>query len=133
MKKVAKPGKQEPGAPAEKAAVPSDWERVDTFTDRELTGNAESDPDNPPLGDLDLARLRPAAALLPGLLGDQAAAELLKKRGRPKKEEVKKQVTLRLAPEVVEYFRSTGPGWQSRIEQVLLENIRKRRSSRKAA
>jgi uncharacterized protein (DUF4415 family) len=35
------------------------------------------------------------------------------------KAEGKRQVALRLDPDVLDYFRSTGPGWQSRINEVL--------------
>ena len=39
--------------------------------------------------------------------------------GRPPSENPKKQVTLRLDPDVVEKFRATGKGWQSRINAEL--------------
>ncbi|MEO5598969.1 MAG: BrnA antitoxin family protein [Novosphingobium sp.] len=39
--------------------------------------------------------------------------------GRPISENPKKQVTLRLDPEVLEKFRATGKGWQSRINAEL--------------
>jgi uncharacterized protein (DUF4415 family) len=39
--------------------------------------------------------------------------------GRPVSENPKKQVTLRLDPDVVEKFRATGKGWQSRINAEL--------------
>ena len=39
--------------------------------------------------------------------------------GRPALENPKKQVTLRLDPDVVERFRATGKGWQSRINAEL--------------
>ena len=39
--------------------------------------------------------------------------------GRPASENPKKQVTLRLDPDVVERFRATGKGWQSRINAEL--------------
>ncbi len=39
--------------------------------------------------------------------------------GRPPSQNPKKQVTLRLDPEVVEGFRATGKGWQSRINAEL--------------
>ena len=45
-----------------------------------------------------------------------------RKPGRPAgsvKANRKEQVALRLDPEVVAYFRSTGPGWHSRINEVL--------------
>ena len=46
-------------------------------------------------------------------------AALFPKRGRPKAEVTKEKVSLRLDPDVVEKFRSTGPGWQSAIGDVL--------------
>jgi uncharacterized protein (DUF4415 family) len=39
-------------------------------------------------------------------------------RGRPKLETPKKLVSLRLDQDVVEKFRATGKGWQSRINDV---------------
>ena len=39
--------------------------------------------------------------------------------GRPPLENPKKQVTLRLDPDVLERFRATGKGWQSRINAEL--------------
>lgn len=47
------------------------------------------------------------------------------KRG-PQKMPTKKLVSLRLSPEVVEHFRSTGPGWQTRIDETLVKAIKKR-------
>ncbi len=47
------------------------------------------------------------------------------KRG-PQKSPTKKLVSLRLSPEVVEHFKSTGPGWQTRIDHTLLKSIKKR-------
>ena len=43
----------------------------------------------------------------------------LTKVGRPPSPNPKKQVTLRLDPDVVEKFRATGKGWQSRINAEL--------------
>ena len=43
----------------------------------------------------------------------------LTKAGRPKSVDPKKQVTLRLDSAVLEKFRATGPGWQSRINAEL--------------
>lgn len=46
-------------------------------------------------------------------------------RGRPVLGSAAKvQQSLRLSPEVLAHFRSTGPGWQARIDQVLLDHIR---------
>ncbi len=41
------------------------------------------------------------------------------KPGRPLKDNPKKQVTLRLDPDVIEKFRATGKGWQTRINAEL--------------
>ena len=103
----------------------SDWTKIDAFTDEQLTQNALDDPDNPPLTDDDLAKARPASVVLHEIVCQELAGEMLKKRGRPKKESPKLQVTLRISPEVIEYYRSTGQGWQSRIDKVLLDSIKK--------
>jgi len=39
--------------------------------------------------------------------------------GRPPKEIRKKPTTIRLDPDVLSYFKNTGPGWQSRINETL--------------
>jgi len=43
----------------------------------------------------------------------------LTKPGRPKSATVKKSVHLRLSPDVLDHFRATGPGWQTRIDEAL--------------
>ena len=40
-------------------------------------------------------------------------------RGRPKSAAPKVSATLRLDPDVLDSFRATGPGWQSRINAAL--------------
>jgi uncharacterized protein (DUF4415 family) len=47
------------------------------------------------------------------------ASGTLTKRGRPRSDDPKLQVTLRLDREVVDHFREKGPGWQSRINEAL--------------
>jgi uncharacterized protein (DUF4415 family) len=51
-----------------------------------------------------------------------------KTRGRrgPQKAPVKERVGLRLNRDVVEHFRQTGPGWQSRINDVLEDYVKAR-------
>ncbi len=39
--------------------------------------------------------------------------------GRPPKEARKMPTTIRLDPDVLAYFKGTGPGWQSRINETL--------------
>ena len=49
-----------------------------------------------------------------------------KPRGRPRKAagERKEAISLRLSPEVLAHFRSSGEGWQTRIDEVLREHVR---------
>lgn len=47
------------------------------------------------------------------------AVGTLTKRGRPKSDDPKQQVTLRLDSAVLEKFRAMGPRWQSRINAEL--------------
>jgi hypothetical protein len=63
------------------------------------------------------------------------ATGTLTKRGRPPiGNEPKQQVTIRLPREVISYFKSGGPGWQSRISDALEQVARKAgRKSGKAA
>jgi len=48
-----------------------------------------------------------------------------KRPGRPKSDAAKKLIALRLDPDVIERFRATGPGWQSRINGILREYLEK--------
>ena len=48
------------------------------------------------------------------------ATGTLTKRGRPPVgEATKQQVTLRLAPKVIDHFKATGSGWQTRLNAIL--------------
>ena len=44
-----------------------------------------------------------------------------KLRGRPKAAFTKERITIRLSPDVVGAFRSTGQGWQTRVDAALRE------------
>jgi uncharacterized protein (DUF4415 family) len=52
---------------------------------------------------------------------DQYQGECLVKRGRPKAESVRERITIRLAPEVLQPFRASGPGWQTRMNAALAD------------
>lgn len=43
--------------------------------------------------------------------------------GRPKSDDPKKQVTVRLDRVVLERFRATGDGWQTRINETLRKSL----------
>lgn len=88
------------------------------------------DEDNPELTLEELLRARPAAEVLPELIGEKAAGELLRRgRGRPGKAHKKVSQTLRIDPDVLEAYRQEGRGWQTRINQVLRENMPDRRKA----
>ena len=76
---------------------------------------AASDPDARPLGEEELARLRPGHEVHPALV----AETLRRSRGRPRLASPKQQVTLRLDRDIIDYYRSSGAGWQSRINEIL--------------
>jgi uncharacterized protein (DUF4415 family) len=89
----------------------------------QIIAAAESDPDAAPLSDTELARMRPMNQAQPEFL----ARWLRRKRGRPPVDAPKKQVTLRLDQDVIDHFRSGGPGWQTRINDALREVAGKQR------
>jgi len=72
------------------------------------------DEDNPEWTEEDFARARsPEEVLPPDIL-----AQFKNTRG-PQKAPTKIPVSLRLSADVLQYFKDTGPGWQSRIDDAL--------------
>jgi uncharacterized protein (DUF4415 family) len=51
------------------------------------------------------------------------------RRGRPPSENPKQAIKLRIDADVVEYFRATGPGWQTRINEALRRAAKLKRSA----
>lgn len=45
--------------------------------------------------------------------------EKLIRRGRPKSDASKRALSLRLDPDVIDWFRATGDGWQTRMNEAL--------------
>lgn len=82
--------------------------------DRAITAAAMSDPDCPPLTNEEIAEMVPLKTFL----------------GRPKSPNRKLLLAIRYSPEVVTYFRSTGPGWQTRMDGVLKRYVARRRSDK---
>ena len=76
--------------------------------DKAITAAAKSDPDAQPLTPKQLEAMVPMTAL----------------RGRPKLENKKLLVSVRYSPEVLAYFKSTGEGWQSRMDGVLRQYVK---------
>jgi uncharacterized protein (DUF4415 family) len=56
---------------------------------------------------------------------DLMDGDKLVRRGRPKAVYPKKLVSLRLDQDVIERFRATGAGWQSRINDTLKQHLPK--------
>ena len=75
--------------------------------DKAITTAAKSDPDAQPLTPKQIKAMVPIRAL----------------RGRPRSENKKLLVSVRYSPEVIAYFKSTGEGWQSRMDGVLRKYV----------
>ncbi|MDP1557901.1 MAG: BrnA antitoxin family protein [Nitrosomonas sp.] len=73
--------------------------------DAQITAAALTDPDNLPLTGAELSQFK-------------------RGRGRPPGSGTKEQVTLRLDVEILEQFKATGNGWQTRINDALREWVK---------
>lgn len=78
--------------------------------DAAITAAAMSDPDAIPLTEDEWEAARPTL-----------------RRGRPKAEVTKELISLRLSRDVLDRFRATGQGWQTRIDEALKEWMREHR------
>lgn len=78
------------------------------------------DHDNPEWTDEDMARAVPFEALPDSLRSK------LQGRG-PQKAPTKERITIRLSRDVVERFRATGDGWQTRVDAALKDWLRTHR------
>ncbi|MEW6529650.1 MAG: BrnA antitoxin family protein [Thermodesulfobacteriota bacterium] len=85
------------------------------------------DKDNPEWTKEDFRRARLAAEALPDIVGQEAATRMLRSRGRPKAAVTKTHVNIRLDADVLKAFKTTGPGWQTRINEALREWLKKRK------
>ncbi|WP_339897885.1 BrnA antitoxin family protein [uncultured Gilvimarinus sp.] len=78
------------------------------------------DHDNPEWTEAEFARARPASDVLPEIFPKKLAAQMLKPKTRgPQKAPTKAQVSLRLSEVVLTHYRSTGKGWQTRLDNDL--------------
>jgi len=78
--------------------------------DKAIIAAAKADPDAQPLSASQLKAMVPMRSL----------------RGRPKSANKKLLVSIRYSPEVVAYFKSTGEGWQARMDRVLRQYVARR-------
>jgi uncharacterized protein (DUF4415 family) len=94
-----------------KRALGSDLAKLDATTDEEIARQVAQDPDTAPeITDewLDDSELR-------------EGARFIRRVGRPKGSGKKEMVTLRIDRDVLDQFRATGPGWQTRLNDALRE------------
>jgi uncharacterized protein (DUF4415 family) len=70
----------------------------------------------------DFKRMRPASEVVPEIVKAYKEGRL-KVRGS-QKAPTKVQTTLRLSRDVVDFFRATGRGWQTKLDKALKEYVR---------
>lgn len=75
--------------------------------DQSITTAAKSDPDALPLTSRQLEQMVP----------------MRPSRGRPKSANKKRLVSIRYSPEVLDYFKASGAGWQARMDAALREYV----------
>ncbi|WP_439618404.1 BrnA antitoxin family protein [Shinella sp.] len=75
------------------------------------------DPDNTEWTEEDFRKAKPFRDALPELAAaiDRAKA----KRGRPTVDSPKQQISVRLDPDLIQHYKATGKGWQSRMNDDL--------------
>lgn len=82
----------------------------DEAEDAAITAAAESDPDARPLTDDEWAVTKQKASI-----------------GRPRAEQRKVSTTIRFDADVLAAMKATGPGWQTRINDIVRDFVRQRR------
>ena len=83
--------------------------------------------DFPPLTEEQLAGMRPAREVFP----DIDAFPKPSHRG-PQKAPTKLQATIRFDRDVIEYFRATGRGWQTRMNEMLRRGMEREKRRAKS-
>lgn len=97
-------------------------EKSNTMSKRKIQP-ARTDTDNPAWRAEDFAQARSAQEVLPDLFSPARAQSLLASRGRPKADATKVRVGIRLSTAVVQHFKASGSGWQTRIDAALQQFI----------
>jgi uncharacterized protein (DUF4415 family) len=75
--------------------------------------------ENPEWTERDFSRAKPASDVLP----PEVIAQFKNKGGRPRIENPKEAVKLRIDADVLAKFRESGPGWQTRINGILKDAL----------
>jgi uncharacterized protein (DUF4415 family) len=95
-----------------KGVLHSDLARLDATTDEEIARQLAADADTAP--ELDDKWFEKA---------EQRLGEKVVRGGRPPLDLTKRLVSLRLDQDVIDAFRASGPGWQSRINAALRKHL----------
>ncbi len=93
-----------PNATSQNAATDlTDWARIDAMTDADIDLSEHSE-------------------------WTEEQFTQARRRG-PQKTPLKQPVSLRLAPDLVAFFKDSGAGWQTRLEAVLRQYVEQQRSA----
>ena len=106
--------------------------KLKPLTDEEearIQAQIAADPDDYESTDEELAQAKPMAEALPELHAALMAEIAKRKAGRPKAAVTKQTIAIRLDPDVLEAFKATGPGWQTRMNEALREWIERQRAA----
>lgn len=91
--------------------------------DKAINAGIASDPDSPEIGDDFFKKAKPAKEFFPPEM--YGALKALKRpRGRPAVENPKVMTAIRLDADVLEAFKATGRGWQTRVNTALREYVK---------
>lgn len=80
-----------------------------------------TDPDNPEWTEADFARAKPVNEM-----PEHIQKVFKRPPGRPRVAAPKPVVSLRMDQDVLDYFKSTGPGWRYRINEILAKEAGRR-------
>lgn len=92
---------------------------LEGVTEAQVQAMAAADRDAPEATNDQLALARPFVDAFPELAARMKDGIERRPAGRPRSARAKVAVSLRLDGDVLEKFRSTGPGWQTRINEAL--------------
>ena len=85
--------------------------------DAAIRAGIAADADTWELTGGDFARMKPASELTP-----QFVERTARRRG-PQTARTKERITIRLDADIAAHFRASGPGWQTRLNDVLRQAI----------